>query len=87
MGPPEEGSVEDDDNGDNKSSCCVRARLHFGPCLSVWLFSSMAERTDSHACRVQEHEGCYQTLLCIRPWSVKGKWGGSSPTAQEQTFH
>ena len=29
--PPEEGSFEDDDNRDNKSSCCVRARLHFGP--------------------------------------------------------
>lgn len=51
-GPPEEGSVEDDDDGDNKSSCCVTAQLHFGPCLSIWLFRSIAERTDSHACHV-----------------------------------
>lgn len=51
-GPPEEGSVEDDDDGDNKSSCCVTAQLHFGPCLSIWLFRSIAELTDSHACHV-----------------------------------
>lgn len=50
--PPEEGSVEDDDDGDNKSSCCVTAQLHFGPCLSIWLFRSIAELTDSHACHV-----------------------------------
>lgn len=50
--PPEEGSVEDDDGGDNKSSCCVIAQLHFGPCLSIWLFRSIAELTDSHACQV-----------------------------------
>lgn len=48
-GPPEECSFEDDDSRDSKSSSCVTVQLHFGPCLSVWLFKSVVALTASHA--------------------------------------
>ena len=67
---PEEGSVEDDDEGDNKSSCCATARLHFGPCLSIWLFRSSTVLSD------------FPCMSCLLTWhaikccftSVCGAW-------------
>ena len=57
-GTPEEGSVEDDDEGDNKSSCCVTARLHFGPCFSICLFRSSAVLSD------------FPCMSCLLTWHV-----------------